>query len=177
MAAGQVMRSEPRFKPYETSSATDDYFEHTALSYQHGCSAFADNETLIYSESMPSEFDRYLLNGQQDFRRVVGRGASPLANYGGTGLYFIDSVGEDAVQIQILPDAEFVVPHYLGNGKGETAVRLSTDRSHVFELKLPGYSEGVEMIRTVAGQPVHVKRTQGGIRFDAKPGETYLITK
>lgn len=180
MAAGQVMRSEPRFKPYETSSETDDYFEHTALSYQHGCSAFADDETFIYSESMPPEFERHLLKGRHDFRRLVGRGASPLANYEGTGLYFIDSVGEDAVRIQILPDAEFVVPHYLGNGKGETAVRLSTDRSHVFKLKLPGYSEASKIVRTVAWQPTRVKsikRTQGGIRFDAKPGETYLIIK
>jgi hypothetical protein len=177
MAAGQVMRSEPRFKPYETSSATDDYFKHTALCYQHGCSAFADDETLIYSESLPEEFVRHLLNDRKDFTRIIGRGDSPLASYEGTGLYFIDSVGEDAVQIQILPDAEFVVPHYLRNGQGETAVRLSTDRSYVFELKLPAYSEGSEMIRTVAGQPVHVKRKQGGIRFDAKPGETYLITK
>ncbi len=177
MAAGQVMRSEPRFKPYETSSATDDYFKHTALCYQHGCSAFADDETLIYSESLPSEFDRHLLKGRRDFRRLVGRGTSPLASYGGTGLYFIDSVGEDAVQIQILPDAEFVVPHYSHHKKGEKAVRLSTDRSHVFELKLPGYSEGSEKILTVAGQPVHVQRKQGVIRFDAKPGETYLIKK
>jgi hypothetical protein len=176
MAAGQVMRSEPRFKPYETSSATDDYFEHTALSYEYGCTAFADDDTLIYSESMPPEFDRYLLKGRRDFRRMVGRGTSPLASYEGTGLYFIDSVGEDAVRIQILPDAEFVVPHYLGNGKGETAVRLSTDRSHAFELKLPGYSEDSKIVRTMARQPVNIKRTQGGIRFDAKPGETYLIT-
>jgi hypothetical protein len=102
-----------------------------------------------------------LLNDRNDFTRIIGRGDSPLASYGGTGLYFIDSVGEDAVQIQILPDAEFVVPHYLRNGQGETAVRLSTDRSHVFELKLPGYSEGSEIFRTVAGQLRHVKRNSG----------------
>lgn len=177
MAAGQIMRSEPRFQEYETSSASDDHFDHVALSYEHGCSAFADDETLIYSETMPEGFVRHLLQGTKDFKRIVGRGESPLASYEGTGLYFIELDNEDRVQIQILPDAEFVVPHYLKNGRGETAVRLRTDRSHEFELKLPGYSETSKVFRKVDGklEPVICKR--GGLRFDAKPGEQYEIAK
>ena len=177
MAAGQVMRSEPRFRRYETFSTTDDFLEHSALSYEHGCSAFADDETLIYSETMPEEFVRHLLQRPKNYRRIVGHGDSPLARHDGTGLYFIDSKGKDRVQIQILPDAEFVVPHYLRNERRETAVRLETDRSHTFDLRLPGYSEASKFYRRVEDRREPMTRKPGGLRFDAKPGEQYEVER
>lgn len=177
MAAGQVMRSEPRFKKYKTSSRTDDHFQHASLSFEFGCSAFADDETLIYSETMPENFARHLLDGQTEFKRIVGRGESPLASYSGTGLYFIESTSEDILRIEILPDAEFVVPHYRPNKPRELAVRLSTDQHHVFELNRSGYSEHSQVFRTTGGLREAVTCLPGGLRFNAKPGERYEILK
>ncbi|SMP69680.1 Cellulase (glycosyl hydrolase family 5) [Neorhodopirellula lusitana] len=177
MAAGQVMRSEPRFKQYETTSETDDHFQHASLSYQHGCSAFADDEILIYSETMPDEFSQHLLDGQTDFKRIVGRGDSPWASYGGTGLYFIETTGENRLQIQILPDADFVVPHFRPNKIGKIAVRLSTDQSHTFELKMPGLNDRSKVFQMTTGKREPVIRTPDGLRFEAKPGERYEIER
>jgi hypothetical protein len=137
MAAGEIMKNTPRFVDYETSSSVDDFSEHAAFSYALGCSAYADDDTLIYSERMPEEFIDHLLPKKPKFKRIVGHGSSPIVRYDGTGLYFIEQTGTGEWSLEILPDAEFLTPHYLHNGRGEKTVQLTDDVSHPFELDLP----------------------------------------
>lgn len=167
IAAGEVMRSEPRFLEYKTSSEKDDFFKSTALSHETGCSAFANSNMLIYSESMPEKFVSHLLKGQT-FKRIIGRGSSPVASYGGTGLYFIEAAG-DEIHIEIYPDAEFLVPHYLRNRSGQKTVELKSDVSHPFELNFPGIGKRCGVSRE-NGERVPSEIVDGALTFNATPG-------
>ena len=177
MAAREVMKSQPRYEPYSTTSATDDYSGNTALSYDLGCSAYGTSNQWIYSEAMPQCFIDHLPPLSEDFERIVGRGNSPYAKYGGSGLYFIESQNGKGVTIKILPDAEFQIPYYLRNERGEKAVRLSTDASHTFELNLPGFGSGSTVFHKVGDRWKTIKRQSGSVRFEAKPGEEYAVRK
>ncbi|MDF7824540.1 hypothetical protein P4B35_10990 [Pontiellaceae bacterium B12227] len=177
MAAGEVMRSEPRFEPYTTSSKTEDYFKHAALSYDERCSAFSDGETLIYSDSMPKEFVDHLEGPSGDFERLIGVGNSPFVKYAGTGLYFIESQNGCGVTIEIMPDVDVLVPYGQRNKQGEKAVALTVDDTHLFELNLPGYGRGSKVHRKVDGRWEPVKTSLGSVHFEAKPGEEYAVKK
>ncbi|WP_136060436.1 hypothetical protein [Pontiella sulfatireligans] len=177
MAASEVMRSEPRFQKYTTSSKTEDYFKNTALSYEEGCSAFSDGKTLIYSESMPKDFVAHLPALADDFDCIVGHGNSPYAKYGGTGLYFIDSQNGRGVTVSIMPDVDVLLPYGQRNEKGEKAVALTVDNTHPFELNLPGYGRVSKVYRKADRKWTPVKTSPGRVRFDAKPGEEYAVKK
>ncbi|VGO13030.1 hypothetical protein PDESU_01584 [Pontiella desulfatans] len=174
IAAGEVMKSQPRYELFSTTSETEDYFSNTALSYELGCSAFGTGRQLIHSESLPQEFIDHLPPLSEEFDRMVGRGDSPYVKYGGSGLYFIESQSGKGVTIKILPDAEFVLPRYLPNGRGEKTVELTVEKSHSFELNLPGFGNDCKVYRKVDGQWKRI--TSIGARFEALPGE-YLIKK
>ena len=177
IAAGEVMKSEPRYEPFSTTSESADFFKNTALSYDLGCSAYSDGRQLIYSESMPQAFIDHLPALSDDFERIVGHGNSPYVNYGGTGLYFVESQGRKGVIVKILPDAEFRIPHYLKNERGEKAVELSTDTTHLFELNLPGFGSSSEVFHKVGDQWKPHKRKAGALRFEVVPGGEYAVTK
>ncbi|MEA2068091.1 MAG: hypothetical protein U9P12_02710, partial [Verrucomicrobiota bacterium] len=169
IAAGEVMKSLPRYEPFSTTSKTADYFKNTAVSHDHGCSAYADEKSLIYSETMPEEFVEHLIPKNPKFERVIGRGSSPAASYNGSGLYFIEQTGEGEWSLEILPDAEFLFPHYLRNAHGGKAIELSTDKPHLFELKLPCFGNNPQVYRREDGQRERIKST--GARFEARPGK------
>lgn len=174
IAAGEVMKSQPRYEPFSTTSKTADYFKNTALSYDFGCSAYADGQQLIYSESMPDEFVQHLAPLEETFGRIIGRGDSPYVKYGGTGLYFIEPQDEDAVTVRILPDAEFIHPHYLRNERGEKAVQLTEDIFQTLEINLPNLGKKADVFRLEGKKRKRVKTRPGFLKFDAKPGR-YLI--
>ena len=176
MAAGEVFRKRPRFLEYKTSSEEADYFENTALSFNLGCSAYADEDSLIYSETMPDEFVEHLKSYRPPFKRIVGRGNSPWARHGGSGLYFIESVGDNELLITIYPDAEFVHPHYIYNAHGVKAVELSTDKTHLFELNLPGFGNQSKVFRKAGEEWKQIETKAGRARFAASPG-TYIVEK
>ena len=174
MAAGEVFRNVPRFEEYQTSSAADDFFENTALSYETGCSAYADDKTLIYSETMPESFVRHLIDKDSTFERIIGHGSSPVASYGGTGLYFIEPAGSGGLSLEITPDAEFIVPHYLRNKPGEKAIELKSDVAHPFELNFPGIGKNAQVFCSENGRKVEVEAEDGSLKFNVAPGR-YLI--
>lgn len=176
MAAGEVFRNTPRYKTYQTSSATDDVSDHLALSYETGSCAYADEKTLIYSETIPDEFIRRLDLEGRTFERIIGRGSSPQVQYDGSGLYFIEQAGDGEWTLEILPDAEWRVPHYLRNDRGQKAVQLTDDVFQTLELNFPTLGKNADVFRIEAGRRTRVKTEPGSLKFKAAPGR-YLIRK
>lgn len=173
IAAHEVMKNTPRDESFSTTSATEDYSENAALSYEDGCSAYADDSTLVYSETMPEMFVKHLMRGQS-FQRVIGRGSSPVVQYSGSGLYVLEQSGAGEWSLEILPDAEFIHPHYLRNERGQKAVQLTDDVFQTLEINLPNLGKKADVFRLEGKKRKRVKTRPGFLKFDAKPGR-YLI--
>ena len=111
IAAGKIFRDTPLYQRFSTSSEDADYFKNTALDFKYLTSAYADDQSLIYSGDMPEAYANHLLTSHKvskGFEEIVGLGSSPLVKYYGSGLYFIDRSNQDAITIEIMPDTEWV---------------------------------------------------------------------
>lgn len=82
-------------------------------------------------------------------KRIIGYGSSPMVQYNGRGLYFIE-IKENSVDIELLPHARFVRNWWEWHTDGEPIVELDTGTAMPFELKLSGFE---------------------GISFEEKPGK------
>ena len=94
-------------------------------------------------------------------------------NYGGTGLYFIEPCENGALHITLMPDTQFIRPHWKELHTGEPVVRLDDEAQHKFELKLPALGKRW-IYRREGPRWVPVTASEGAVRFAAQPGE-YLI--
>ena len=104
-------------------------------------------------------------------RRIVGVGSSRVADYDGTGAYFLDRLGDGAWRLEVYPDAVSVVDPYTRPGLGREAVRLAW-RSRGMTLRLPGLGPDFTVHPLDAGNP-HRPSVEAG-RFEVRPG-AYLL--
>lgn len=143
------------------------------------CSVFHDG-TLIYS-GFPKHFKwRDAVLGDRDGgdavppKRIIGVGNSPFVKYSGTGLYFIEPSENGALRLTILPDVEFIRPHWKECHTGGQVVKLDSQTPHTFELNLP--TLGKRWIYRKQGYcwQLLANPESDTLRFDARPGE-YLL--
>ena len=109
--AGKVFHNTPLYKIFSMSDNDADYFKDTAVDFKFLISAYADNESLVYSGSLPSRYANNLLTFDKmagGFKRIFGIGDSPLVKYSGTGLYFIDVNDINKITIEIMPDCKWI---------------------------------------------------------------------
>ena len=69
-------------------------------------------------------------------QKIIGYGDS-FVTCNSTGLYFID-VGKDSVQVELLPQAQFVREAWRWHADGELVTYLDNEKPISFSLKLPG---------------------------------------
>ena len=170
MIAGELFKNTPRFEKYLTTSDKYNLSRNSFFSFETGSSVYCNNGLLIYSDTVQDDIAKKLMKSGDQFQTVIGRGTSPEVRYDGTGLYFIEY--NETVSVEILPDAEFIHPHYLRSPEKGTVVALSTNIEHSFELRLPGVIE-VDVFRENGGliaSEIH----SGFLKFKATPG-TYRI--
>ncbi|VGO13032.1 hypothetical protein PDESU_01586 [Pontiella desulfatans] len=141
----------------------------TSYSFESRSSSVFNDGKLIYSGK----------NGAGTFlspiEQIIGVGNSPFVTYAGTGLYFIKPVENGALHLEIMPDTEFIRPHWKELHTGDPVVELDLSASHEFELKLPDLGKRW-VYRKEGYRWKLVAETDGTIRFKAGPGE-YLIEK
>lgn len=141
----------------------------TIFSFESRSCAVFNEGTLIYSGKIVDETSG-LVPGT-----IIGVGNSPFVQYGGTGLYFVEPCENDALRLTILPDTEFIRPHWKECHTGDPVVRLDSATPHAFELNLPNIGKRW-VYRKQGYRWILIAETKGAVRFDAKPGE-YLIEK
>ncbi len=150
----------------------------TTYSYESRSSAVLHEGHLIYSGW--SDNDDWTLSVLGKDRKspltLTGVGNSPFVNYEGSGLYFIESNKNDGLRLTILPDIEFIRPHWKEVHNGKPVVKLDSSNTHRFELTLPDFVDTCWIYRKEGWRWKFIERVNGDIRFDAQPGE-YLIEK
>jgi len=175
MAAGAVMYEYPRYLPYKTTSSVDDFSKNLALSYVKGSSAYADSSKLIYSDGLPKEFSDRLHINTESLNHIVGCGQSPVANYEGSGLYIVNRIDDKKIELIIMPESKFIIPHYLPNERGEKVVDLNRNKLNTFTLNLKDCSKQTVVYRLEKGKLKKINQYyKKGLHFKAKSGK-YLI--
>ena len=150
----------------------------TTYSYESRSSAVLHDGHLIYSGW--SDNDDWSLSVLGKDRKspltLTGVGNSPFVNYEGSGLYSIESSENGGLRLTILPDVEFIRPHWKEVHNGKPVVKLDSTNTHLFELSLPDFVDTCWIYRKEGWRWKFIESVNGGVRFDAQPGE-YLIEK
>jgi len=168
LVAGEVFRTRPRGGGFSTSSVTEDVFDGFALSYDHDLSMATADGTVIYSGNM----DWCPLELPPSPRRIVGRGTSPLVEYSGTGLYFID-IGKKELRVHIMPNARFVRDPWLWYLDGMPVTELDERSPELLRVNLNGWERGTAF-RCEGERRMPVPLLKPGLAFEVVAGE-YVI--
>ncbi len=97
--ASQVMRRIPRMQPvgaYPGNTRFGDF----KVSYEENLSELVSSDLFYYSNNTHSSPPE-----PAKLRRIVGFGSSPLVQYEGAGLYFLDKIEDGVWRLEVYPDA------------------------------------------------------------------------
>ncbi|MHC4251303.1 MAG: glycoside hydrolase 5 family protein, partial [Planctomycetota bacterium] len=117
--AGEVFRGTERLVPYRTSAVDEDVFDGCALSFKRDLSVAAFGKTYIHTGDVTDE----PIPPPAEPRRIVGYGSSRFVKYEGAGIYFI-SIGDDRIDIEIMPHASFKRERWRPNRTKEPVTAL-----------------------------------------------------
>ena len=107
---------------------------------------------MIYSDGLPKEFSDRLNINTESLNHIVGCGQSPVANYEGSGLYIINRIDDKKIELIIMPESKFIIPHYLPNERGEKVVDLNRNKLNTFTLNLKDCSKETVVYRLEKGK-------------------------
>ena len=150
----------------------------TTYSYESRSSAVLHNGCLIYSGWPESdEWSQAVLGSESvAVQSIIGVGNSPFVRYSGSGLYFIQPCENDALRLTIMPDVEFIRPHWKELHTGEMVAKIDDASKHRFDLLLPDFEGANWIYRRDNWRWQLVEKLEGTISFEAQAGE-YLIEK
>lgn len=165
--AGEVLAATPRYSPLNWMREDNLVFGDCAISFTNNLSVWRSGDTYMQSRATalappaPSPA----------VRNVLACGPSPYVTYEGTGLYTVE-IDNDAVEVDIHPDSEFMLPPWKGNRKGPwgRVTRLDCSTPHRFALHHPDWQTGVRIWRVEDGQKTPVRTADENPEFDARPG-------
>lgn len=162
MLAGEAFRHLPREVQY-ADPQTELILGPLATSFTHNQSIFSTPDTVMYSRTIS---DWRPLKFPANPKRIVGTGSSQYVDYGGTGVYKIDTIDANTLKLTINPDARL-----LGDlMKASLATPLAVLEYNVqfFRLKLPGWSKS-RCMRIDGAKEKPVTAADGG--WLVTPGE------
>ncbi len=99
MIAVKAMKALPRGKSWG-NYPENSVFGPVTVDWQADRSTFYDGETLLYSNSTPAG----LTIESAGLRHIAGVGSSPVVQYDGSGIYFLDKVGKGEWILELYPD-------------------------------------------------------------------------
>lgn len=169
----------------EYSTPEDDQrFDRFAVSFSSAFSLMNTGDVYMYSNTIPADKEKELQKPQPEVRKIVGYGTSPLVEYDGEGIYFVE-IEKDTVSLEVFPDV--VVLGNLWHGKVEdrefanrymdirktAPVLEQRAQTHWVTLKIPGWWEG-KVYRLEGEQRIEVSHKE--LSFQVKPGR-YTIER
>ena len=165
--AGELFAGTPRYTPFTMIGKESRILGPCAISFTNDVSLYQTGD--LYLQSRTTAWQPVPPNLK--VRHVVACGSSPQVTYEGTGAYSVD-IGSTAVEIEINPDSEFVLPHWNSRHKGypEKVCRLDSTEPHRFVLHHPEWQRGVRILRVEKGLSLPVENRNGKPAFDALPG-------
>ncbi|MBC8869388.1 MAG: cellulase family glycosylhydrolase [Planctomycetes bacterium] len=183
LVAREVFLKTPRYTAYSTTEKDADRFGNAALSLPRDLSAYGDEDVFVHTGTVDSGF----IAIPEAPTRIIGYGSSPLVEYEGRGLYFLEAVRRDGAltatwTLKVLPHAEFTGAERPKRPKWGDPVPIQVTVDHEtalpMKLRLPGLGRACSAFRLENGNktPVPAKVTGGALALTVKPGE-YLIER
>lgn len=167
--AAEVMRRVPlyaRFGPYPGNRRFGPF----RVSDEEDLAEMATASSFLYDNDTRTEPpDPAALS------RVVGVGSSPIAEYEGTGAYFLDRLGAGLWRLELYPDALIVADPFARRLDPPEVVSRLVWHEWPMRLKLPDLGERFEVTPLEPSKGRPAEAAVGG-RFEAWPG-VYLLSR
>lgn len=106
--------------------------------------------------------------------RVAGYGSSPVVEYGGEGVYFLDRVRPGVWRLEVYPDAVDVEDAF-GIQRRDRVVTRALHRTWEMRITLPDLGAAFSVQPVTAGNPAPSRAADG--RFDVRPGVYVLAAR
>lgn len=162
MLAGEAFRRLPREVQY-TDPQTELVLGPLATSFTHNLSILSTPDTVIYSRTISNW---HPLKFPASPKRIVGTGSSQYLDYGGTGIYKIETVDANTLKLTINPDARLLGD--LMKASLSTPVAVLEYNTQFFRLKLPGWGKS-RCVKIEGAKEKPVTKADGG--WLVPPGE------
>jgi len=171
--ASRVFATTPRYPPFDLAAKKEKVGPKRAVSFDRDLSLWQSDEAFMHSDDV----DWNPLGVPNAPEIIAGCGTSPLASYGGTGMYVLE-INDDCVDLLILPDVRYTYPTWQrrSSKSPERVCELDTEAVHIFELRLAGWTDGVEVARLEGDRATSLTMLGPGTRFRAGPGQ-YQLTR
>ncbi len=165
--AAEVMRQVPLYKSYGR------YPENTTfgpfrINYEDNLCEMVTGDKFLYANNTSSSPpNRATLN------KIVGYGSSPVVNYEGKGIYFLDKIKDGVWRLEVYPDAVSVNDPFNMPSPGKLVTR-SISRQWPMSVKLPDLGGSFSVLPLNMASSYQAEAQSG--QFDIRPG-VYILTK
>jgi hypothetical protein len=164
--AAETMRRLPRLQSYG-SYPQNTRFGPFRVSYEEDLSEMVTPEAFMHAGST-----RTAPNDPRRLRRIAGYGSSPVVQYDGEGVYFLDRVREGVWRLEVYPDAVPVDDPFEMQRRDKIVTR-AIYRAWPMRIDLPDLGASFSVEPVAAGNRER-SRADGG-RFTIRPG-VYVLS-
>ena len=165
--AAEVMKNIPRYKNFGRYPANTS-FGPFRVSYEENLGEMVSAEKFIYANNTKT-----IPSNTKTVQQIIGYGSSPLVQYEGKGIYFLDKIKEGTWRLEVYPDAVQVDDPF----KMPSPVKIVTrtiSRNWPMQVHLPDLGDAFTV------NPVNEKNTYTTIsnsgKFNIQPGVYILST-
>ncbi len=164
--ASEVMNHIPRMNNYGSYPKNTE-FGPFRISYEDKLSEMLSNDKFIYAnntESVPTEVN--------NLNQIIGFGSSPLVQYEGFGIYFLDKIDNETWRLEVYPDALIISDPFAQISPDKQVSRLIY-REWPMSIKMPGFKDKFNVVPINENNNFRPDVVDG--RFNIRPG-IYLVT-
>jgi len=166
--AAQAAHRLPRYKQY------GDYPDNTrfgpfAVSYEHDSSELVTDDTFLYSGDTTTQPPNTAA-----LLSIAGIGNSPVVQYEGYGIYFLDRLAPAVWRLELYPDSIQVQDPFAQHLNYQTVSSRLVSRSWPMAIQLPDLGSSFHITPLNSGNSYQPKVANA--KFAARPG-VYLLSK
>lgn len=165
--AAEIMKQVPRFQQYGNYPA-NRRFGPFRISYEENLSEMVTTERFYYSGTTSSS-----PANTETLEKIVGCGSSPVVNYPGRGIYFLDKIKKGVWRLEVYPDA-LLTEDPFGQPNRDKAVCRLISRKWPMTVNLPDLGQSFDVL------PVNKNNTWATVaenaKFTIQPGVYVLFS-
>jgi len=165
--SSEVMNHIPRMKNYGGYPENTE-FGPFRISYEEKLSEMLSSDKFIYANntaSMPTEVN--------NLNQIIGFGSSPLIQYEGFGIYFLDKIDKETWRLEVYPDAIVISDPFAQISPDKQVSRL-VYREWPMTINIPGFADDFNVIPINDNNTFRPDVLDG--RFNIRPGVYFVST-
>ena len=165
--ASEMMNHIPIMKNYGSYPENTE-FGPVRISYDEKLSEMLSEDKFIYANntaSMPTNVN--------DLNQIIGFGSSPLVQYEGFGIYFLDKIDNGTWRLEIYPDAILISDPFAQISPDKQVSRL-VYKEWPMTIHIPGLTDKFNVIPINDGNTYHPEVLDG--KFNIRPGVYFVTT-